>query len=112
MSSSIAFLVESAPPRHWGTYGGWHTSTMALGIASDIAVAGVFSAVLSETDMGRWGWRVPFLLALPLGIIGLDIRLRLQETPAFEGAARPDPGRAHASAARTPSAARRLRAAT
>ncbi|MBI0385464.1 MFS transporter, partial [Streptomyces albiflaviniger] len=31
-----------------------------------------------------WGWRVPFLVAGPLGLIGLYMRLRLEETPAFQ----------------------------
>jgi MHS family proline/betaine transporter-like MFS transporter len=34
--------------------------------------------------MKSWGWRIPFLLALPLGAIGLYIRTRLEETPIFE----------------------------
>ncbi|WP_049019062.1 MFS transporter, partial [Burkholderia multivorans] len=31
-----------------------------------------------------WGWRVPFLIAGPLGLIGLYIRMKLEETPAFK----------------------------
>lgn len=31
-----------------------------------------------------WGWRIPFLLALPIGLVGLYLRMRLGETPAFE----------------------------
>lgn len=33
--------------------------------------------------MSSWGWRIPFLIAGPLGIVGLYIRLRLEETPEF-----------------------------
>ncbi|HEY9378371.1 MAG TPA: MFS transporter [Jiangellaceae bacterium] len=36
--------------------------------------------------MHSWGWRIPFLVALPLGLVGLYIRLRLTETPAFTAA--------------------------
>jgi MHS family proline/betaine transporter-like MFS transporter len=39
-------------------------------------------------DLGEefleWGWRLPFFLALPLGIIGLYLRHALEETPAFQ----------------------------
>ena len=87
ISSSITFLVESAPRGRWGRYGGWHTATVALGIASGIAVAGLASAVLSTADLEAWGWRLPFLLALPLGAVGLYVRLRLAETPEFSAAA-------------------------
>jgi MHS family proline/betaine transporter-like MFS transporter len=34
--------------------------------------------------MNSWGWRIPFLIALPLGIIGLYLRTRLAETPVFQ----------------------------
>jgi MHS family proline/betaine transporter-like MFS transporter len=79
ISTSIAFLVESAPPRRWGRCGGWHTATVALGIASGITVAGLVSAVLPVDDLETWGWRLPFLVALPLGMVGLYVRLRLDD---------------------------------
>jgi MFS transporter, MHS family, proline/betaine transporter len=79
ISTSIAFLIESAPPRTWGRYGGWHTGTIALGIASGIVVSGAMSGTLSSDALETWGWRIPFLVALPLGLVGLYVRLRLQE---------------------------------
>jgi MHS family proline/betaine transporter-like MFS transporter len=88
VSVSIAYLLESSPPRRWGYYGGWHTATVALGIAAGLTAAAVVSATLSVDDLERWGWRIPFLVALPLGLAGLYIRLRLRETPAFEQAER------------------------
>ncbi len=83
ISTSIPYLLESVPHRRWGLYGGWHTATVATGIASGIAVAGLLAALLTDEAMAQWGWRVPFLLALPLGVTGLYLRLRLDETPAF-----------------------------
>jgi MHS family proline/betaine transporter-like MFS transporter len=43
----------------------------------------ILSAVLDSGGMEQWGWRVPFLVAGPIGIVGLYLRLRLDETPAF-----------------------------
>ena len=86
ISASITFLVESAPRGAWGRCGGWHTATMAMGIATGIGVAGVVSAVLSTDDLEHWGWRLPFLVALPLGMVGLYVRLRLDETADFVAA--------------------------
>ncbi|MNN32039.1 Proline/betaine transporter [compost metagenome] len=40
--------------------------------------------------MGSWGWRVPFLVAAPLGMVGLYLRWRLDETPAFKAVAKDD----------------------
>jgi MHS family proline/betaine transporter-like MFS transporter len=42
------------------------------------------SAALPAADMSRWGWRIPFLIALPLGAIGVYVRSRIGETPVFE----------------------------
>jgi MHS family proline/betaine transporter-like MFS transporter len=48
-----------------------------------LLVAGLTAAV-SEEALASWAWRVPFLVALPLGLIGLYMRLRLEDTPAFQ----------------------------
>ena len=87
ISTSIAFLVESAGPRRWGWYTGWHLASVGFGIAGGLAVAAALSGVLATDDLERWGWRIPFLIAVPLGLIGLVIRRRLDETPAFLAAA-------------------------
>src|SRR5690606_40734875 len=39
--------------------------------------------VIPPEAFAEWGWRIPFLLALPLGLTGLYIRLKLEETPEF-----------------------------
>ena len=41
-------------------------------------------ALSKEALFFPWAWRVPFLVALPLGLIGLYMRLKLEDTPAFE----------------------------
>jgi len=40
-------------------------------------------AILPDEDLLSWGWRLPFMLALPLGITGVYLRFRLEDTPAF-----------------------------
>lgn len=84
ITTSITLLLESAPRNRWGRYGGWHTATVALGIAGGIGAAGVVSAALSQDQLHAWGWRIPFLVALPLGMIGLVVRRRLRETLATD----------------------------
>ncbi len=44
----------------------------------------VLTAVMSEQTLLSWGWRIPFMIAGPLGLIGLYIRMKLEETPAFQ----------------------------
>jgi MHS family proline/betaine transporter-like MFS transporter len=93
---SAAFVVEYAPADRRGTYGGWQWATVGLGLATGIATAALLSATVDGPTLRDWGWRVAFLLALPLGLVGLWIRLRTEETPSFQAVQRLD------AAARTP----------
>jgi len=80
---SAAFVVEYAPADRRGWYGGWQWATVALGLAAGVAAAALLSATLDGPALRAWGWRLAFLLALPLGLVGLYIRLRIEETPGF-----------------------------
>lgn len=44
----------------------------------------LMTTLVGSGGMDSWGWRVPFLVAGPLGLVGLYLRLRLDETPAFQ----------------------------
>src|ERR1043165_1039318 len=47
-------------------------------------VVTVAGAVLTEQQLISWGWRLPFFVALPLGIVGVYLRTRLADTPAYD----------------------------
>jgi MFS transporter, MHS family, proline/betaine transporter len=83
LSSSLPLVVESSRPQRWGLYGGWHTASVFAGIALGTGVAGLLSAAVSDEAMSSWGWRIPFLVALPLGLVGLYGKARLLESQAF-----------------------------
>lgn len=88
--TSISYVVELAPPSHRGRWGGAHMATLSLGFAAGIgAVAGLLQ-VIGRQEMEAWGWRLPFAVALPLGAVGLYMRLRTDESPEFD-LARPTP---------------------
>ncbi|MEV4946083.1 glycine betaine/L-proline transporter ProP [Streptomyces sp. NPDC053755] len=78
------FIAEYAPDRRRGFFG----SFLEFGtLAGYVAAAGLVTALtawLGADTMEAWGWRVPFLVAGPLGLVGLYLRLRLDETPAFQ----------------------------
>ncbi|MFF4501408.1 MFS transporter [Streptomyces sp. NPDC001401] len=80
---AVAVMTESAPPGRRGLYGSWQSFTVALGLLGGAGVAALLGSLLTEEQLGDWGWRVPFLLTLPLGLAALWLRLRLEETPAF-----------------------------
>lgn len=80
---SAALVVEFAPSGRRGWYGGWQYATVGFGLAIGIGTAAVLGTVLTSASVEAWGWRLPFLLALPLGVVGLYVRARLGETPSF-----------------------------
>ncbi|WFB11154.1 MFS transporter [Streptomyces sp. LX-29] len=86
---AVSLLTESAPPGRRGLYGAWQSFTVALGLLAGAGLAALLATVLSPAALADWGWRLPFLLTLPLGLVALWLRLRLEETPAFRRAREP-----------------------
>jgi MHS family shikimate/dehydroshikimate transporter-like MFS transporter len=76
-------VVEHAPRDKRGFYGSWPQMGSSAGL---LIATGLFAAVssLPEEQFLSWGWRVPFLLSAVLVVVGLVIRLKIAETPAFE----------------------------
>jgi MHS family proline/betaine transporter-like MFS transporter len=79
---AAVFMVEHAPNDRRGGFAGWHTATLALGVAAGLGVAGLV-ALLPDDALDAGWWRMAFLLALPLGLVGLYLRRRVPETPRF-----------------------------
>ena len=80
---AVSLMTEFAPPGKRGLYGAWQSFTVALGLLAGAGVVALLSGLLSAEAMLGWGWRIPFLLALPLGLIALWLRLSMEETPSF-----------------------------
>ncbi|WP_024442544.1 MFS transporter [Mycobacterium sp. UM_WGJ] len=80
---AATFMAESAPDHKRGTYGSFLEFGAVGGFVLGSAVVLALEAMLSHDQMAAWGWRVPFLLALPLGVLGLVLRSRMPETPVF-----------------------------
>jgi MHS family shikimate/dehydroshikimate transporter-like MFS transporter len=80
---AVLMAVEHAPAGSRGFYGSWPQIGVPAGLLLSTAVFSVFSSMPEEQFLA-WGWRVPFLLSIVLVGIGLVIRLRILETPAFE----------------------------
>jgi MHS family shikimate/dehydroshikimate transporter-like MFS transporter len=74
--------VEYAPENRRGYYGSWPQMGVPAGL---LLATGIFGAVsfLPNEQFLAWGWRIPFLLSIILVGVGLFVRLRLLETPAF-----------------------------
>ena len=85
--SAISFMVEHAPPHRRGLFGSF--SNMASGLATLAATgsAAIVTAAFAPEALAEWGWRIPFLVGGILGLIGLLLRSRADETPEFEASA-------------------------
>lgn len=83
-AGAATYIAESAPDARRGFY----TSAMAMGAVGGFSVAaavcGLVSSLLGTATMASWGWRVPFLLVVPLTLLCLFYRLRIEETPEFK----------------------------
>ncbi|MFC4372830.1 MFS transporter [Nocardia halotolerans] len=80
---AATFMAEYAPDRKRGFYGSFlEVGTMA-GFTLGNLVALLLVNVLGDSAMHSWGWRIPFLIAAPLGLIGMYLRSRVEDTPVF-----------------------------
>lgn len=80
---AMTYLVEQAPDRKRGFLVGFLPLGNLIGfVLAGFLVTGL-QAWLPNDDWLAWGWRIPLLLAAPMGLIALYMRLRLGESPAF-----------------------------
>lgn len=86
-AGASTFIAEYAPDKRRGFFGSWLEFGTLAGYIGGAGLVTLMTALLSGEDLVSWGWRIPFLIAGPMGLIGLYLRLRLEETPAFTAAA-------------------------
>jgi metabolite-proton symporter len=81
---AVLLATENAPPGKQSLYGMFPQLGAPIGF---ICSSGTFlwlTSRLTDTELLTWGWRVPFLASALLVFVGLYVRLRLTETPAFQ----------------------------
>ncbi|MFK0296104.1 MFS transporter [Streptomyces sp. NPDC090442] len=79
-AASTTFLVESAGPGRRGLFSSFQYISTTIGQLLASGVGALLAALLTEDQMGRWGWRVAFLGGALLSLLGLWIRRGAQET--------------------------------
>lgn len=82
-AGASSFLVEYAPRGRRGIYAAVVPASTAAGLLFGSLIAAGLTGLLSDPQMHSFGWRLPFLLAAPMGLVGRYIRYRLEDTPAF-----------------------------
>ena len=81
---AVLLATENAPPGKRAWYGMFPQLGAPLGFLCSTAVFLLLAHFLDEAQFMAWGWRVPFLASAALVLVGLWVRLRITETPAFQ----------------------------
>ncbi|MFC8046407.1 MFS transporter [Nocardia sp. NPDC057353] len=90
VTGSATYLSESAPAGKRGFFGAFTPVGVAVGGGTAALVAGLTSTLLSDEQLRDFGWRIPFLLALPLIAVTLIARHRLEDSHDFVAAVEAD----------------------
>lgn len=84
LGGAASYVAEYSPARRRGLY----CSTTQTGALAGSLLAALSVSLLNETlgeqAMHDWAWRLPFLIAIPLGVVGLLIRAKLHDSPSFQ----------------------------
>lgn len=84
---AATFMAEYSPDDRRGFYGSFLEVGTLAGFSLGAGLMLAFSLLLGDAVMHDWGWRVPFLIAGPMGVVGLYLRSKIEDTPVFREAA-------------------------
>src|ERR1700742_1742657 len=83
---AVLLATENAPPGKKALYGMFPQLGAPIGFLCSTGTFLLLTTCLTDTQLLAWGWRIPFLASSLLVFVGLYVRLRLAETPAFQQA--------------------------
>ncbi|WP_083896126.1 MFS transporter [Nocardia jiangxiensis] len=87
LAGATTYAVESAPAGRRTFYGAIVSSGGSIGFIIAAIAAAVVNFLVAPAQLSAWGWRIPFLLALPLAITCLAFRMKIDESPEFSNTA-------------------------
>jgi len=85
--SAIAFMVEHAPASRRGLFGSFTNMASGLATLAATGMAAIVTSAFAPDALAAYGWRIPFLIGGVLGVVGLILRARSDESPEFEATA-------------------------
>lgn len=91
--SAMTYVAEHAPDRDRGAIAGFLPLGTLSGYVAGAAVVTALQTQLTIVNMLSWGWRVPFLLGVPFALVALYMRLRVEESPAYQQISESQQGR-------------------
>ena len=81
---AATYVAEHAPNGRRGYFTSWIQTTATLGLFLSLIVIVTVQSIVGSTAFAAWGWRVPFLVSVVLLGISVWIRLKMNESPAFQ----------------------------
>lgn len=78
-TTSLVFMVENAPPHRRSFAGATAVSGAIIGTLLGSAVGALLAALISQEALAAWGWRLPFLSGLAIGLIGIVLRRHIPD---------------------------------
>lgn len=78
-TTSMIFMVEHAPPHRRNLAGATAVSGAILGILLGSATGALLAAIMPKEALASWGWRIPFLFGLAIGLMGIVLRRHLPD---------------------------------
>lgn len=86
-AGAVTYVIEHAPQGERSRHSSWMPAATFGSFAAAALLSYLLAANLSAGQMDAWGWRIPFLVAGPLGLVAFYIRQRLDESPLFKAVA-------------------------
>jgi MHS family proline/betaine transporter-like MFS transporter len=83
-AGAATFLAEYAPTNKRGLYCSLVPASTAVGLFVGSMLATIMTVCLPSEAIHVWGWRIPFLLAGPLGLVAHYIRTKLEDSPTYQ----------------------------
>lgn len=81
---AATYVAEHAPNGRRGYFTSWIQTTATLGLFLSLIVIVTVQSIMGPTAFAAWGWRIPFLVSVVLLGISVWIRLKMNESPAFQ----------------------------
>lgn len=83
-AGATTFVSEYAPDKRRGFFASFLDMGSYIGFALGAALVSVLQLTIGQPAMEAWGWRLPFLLAGPLGLVAVYFRSKIEESPQFQ----------------------------
>jgi MFS family permease len=81
---AATYVAEHSPDHKRGYNTAWIQTTATLGMFLALFVIGLCRSTMAAATFSNWGWRIAFWVSIPLLLISIYIRLKLQESPVFQ----------------------------